>query len=144
VYALLRRFRPAREAMDLPEQQRNMPADLQTDLLNPRHATDTAVGYLMVPAVLVRLLLPFTLLVSFYMFMRGHNQPGGGFVAGLVLSVGLLLQYIISGTQWVEAHLALYPRRWIATGLLFALGTGAGALFFGYPFLTSHTAHLHL
>ncbi|TDD29104.1 DUF4040 domain-containing protein, partial [Actinomadura sp. KC06] len=92
VYALLRRFRPAREAMDLPEQQRNMPADLQTDLLNPRHATDTAVGYLMVPAVLVRLLLPFTLLVSFYMFMRGHNQPGGGFVAGLVLSVGLLLQ----------------------------------------------------
>ncbi len=144
VYALLRRFRPAREAMDLPEQQRNMPADLQTDLLNPRHATDTAVGYLMVPAVLVRLLLPFTLLVSFYMFMRGHNQPGGGFVAGLVLSVGLLMQYIISGTQWVEAHLSLYPRRWIATGLLFALGTGAGALFFGYPFLTSHTAHLHL
>ncbi|WP_053843957.1 monovalent cation/H+ antiporter subunit A [Paracidovorax avenae] len=144
VYALLRRFRPAREAMDLPEQQRNMPADLQTDLLNPRHATDTAVGYLMVPAVLVRLLLPFTLLVSFYMFMRGHNQPGGGFVAGLVLSVGLLMQYIISGTQWVEAHLSLYPRRWIATGLLFAVGTGAGALFFGYPFLTSHTAHLHL
>ncbi|AVS74090.1 monovalent cation/H+ antiporter subunit A [Paracidovorax cattleyae] len=144
VYALLRRFRPARETMDLPEQQRNMPADLQTDLLNPRNATDTAVGYLMVPAVLVRLLLPFTLLVSFYMFMRGHNQPGGGFVAGLVLSVGLLLQYIISGTQWVEAHLALCPRRWIATGLLFATGTGVGALFFGYPFLTSHTAHLDL
>ncbi|GKT24666.1 monovalent cation/H+ antiporter subunit A [Acidovorax sp. SUPP3334] len=144
VYALLRRFRPARETMDLPEQQRNMPADLQTDLLNPRNAADTAVGYLMVPAVLVRLLLPFTALVSFYMFMRGHNEPGGGFVAGLVLSVGLLLQYIISGTHWVEAHLPLYPRRWIGVGLLFALGTGMGALVLGYPFLTSHTAHFHL
>ncbi len=144
VYALLRRFRPAVETMDLPEQQRYLPADLQTDLLNPRNATDTAVGYLMVPAVLVRLLLPFSALVAFYLFMRGHNQPGGGFVAGLVFSVGLVLQYIISGTSWVEAHLPLYPRRWIASGLLLALGTGLGAVALGYPFLTSHTAHLHL
>ena len=130
--------------MDLPEQQRYLQADLQTDLLNPRNATDTAVGYLMVPAVLVRLLLPFSALVAFYLFMRGHNQPGGGFVAGLVFSVGLVLQYIISGTSWVEAHLPLYPRRWIASGLLLALGTGLGAVALGYPFLTSHTAHLHL
>ncbi|UOB04559.1 monovalent cation/H+ antiporter subunit A [[Acidovorax] ebreus] len=144
VYALLRRFRPAVETMDLPEQQRYLPADLQTDLLNPRNANDTAIGYLMVPAVLVRLLLPFSALVAFYLFMRGHNQPGGGFVAGLVFSVGLVLQYIISGTSWVEAHLPLYPRRWIASGLLLALGTGLGAVALGYPFLTSHTAHLHL
>ena len=143
VYALLRRFRPAREAMDLPEQQRNLPADLLTDLVNPRKATDTAVGYLMVPAVLVRLLLPFAALVSAHMFLRGHNEPGGGFVAGLVMSVALILQYIISGTQWVEAHLPLNPRRWIAMGLLFALATGLGALAWGYPFLTSHMTHLH-
>ncbi|MBS0292244.1 MAG: monovalent cation/H+ antiporter subunit A [Proteobacteria bacterium] len=144
VYALLRRFRPAGEAMDLPEQQRSLPADLQTDLLNPRHAKDTAVGYLMVPAVLVRLLLPFTALVACYLFLRGHDQPGGGFVAGLVFSVGLVLQYMISGTEWVEAHLPVFPRRWIAYGLLLALGTGLGALAWGYPFLTSHMAHVDL
>ena len=130
--------------MDLPAQQRNLPADLQTDLINPRHATDTAVGYLMVPAVLVRLLLPFAAVVAAHLFMRGHNEPGGGFVAGLVLSSALLLQYIISGTHWVEAHMPLSPRRWIAFGLLCALATGLGALTLGYPFLTSHTAHLHL
>jgi multicomponent K+:H+ antiporter subunit A len=141
VYALLRRFRPARETMDLPEQQRFVPGDLQTDLLNPRHASDTAVGYLMVPAVLVRLLLPFATLVAIYLFMRGHNEPGGGFVAGLVFSVALLLQYIISGTQWVEAHFALYPRRWIAMGLLFALLTGFGSIAVGFPFMTSHSFH---
>ena len=144
VYALLRRFRPARETMDLPPQQRALPADLQTDLLNPRNAQDTAVRYLMVPAVLVRLLLPFAAVVSAYIFIRGHNEPGGGFVAGLVLSVALILQYIISGVEWVEAHLPLVPRRWIATGLLCALATGAGAVALGYPFLTTHTAHLHL
>jgi multicomponent K+:H+ antiporter subunit A len=76
--------------------------------------------------------------------MRGHNQPGGGFVAGLVFSVALLMQYIISGTQWVEAHLPLFPRRWIATGLLFALGTGLASVAAGYPFLTSHSFDLAL
>ncbi|MGV3681301.1 MAG: monovalent cation/H+ antiporter subunit A [Acidovorax sp.] len=144
VYALLRRFRPAREVMDLPPQQRAVPADVATDLANPRQTADTAVGYLMVPAVLVRLLLPFATMVAVYLFMRGHNEPGGGFVARLVFSVALVLQYMVSGTSWVEAHLPLYPRRWIGTGLLTALATGLGALFWGYPFLTSHTAHLDL
>ena len=144
VYALLRRFRPARETMDLPEQQRNVSPDLATDLLNPRHAVDTAVGYLMVPAVLVRLLLPFAVMLAVYLFLRGHNQPGGGFVAGLVLSVALLLQAIISGTHWVEANLMLNPRRWIGAGWLFILATGLGSLYWGFPFLTSHTAHVVL
>ena len=144
VYALLRRFRPAVESMALPIQQRLQVDDGSSDLLNPRLAKDTAVGYLMVPAVLVRLLLPLAVLVSVYFFMRGHNAPGGGFVAGLVMSVALVLQFIVSGTEWVEEHLRIYPRRWIAVGLLFALATGSGAVVFGYPFLTTHTAHLHL
>ncbi len=144
VYALLRRFRPAVESMALPAQQRAQSDDGSSDLLNPRRAADTAVGYLMVPAVLVRLLLPLAVLVSVYFFMRGHNAPGGGFVAGLVMSVALLLQFIVSGTEWVEEHLRIFPRRWIAIGLLLALATGSGAVVLGYPFMTTHTAHLHL
>ncbi|VWX55668.1 putative K(+)/H(+) antiporter subunit A/B [Burkholderiales bacterium 8X] len=144
VYALLRRFRPAIESMALPPQQRAQPDDGSSDLLNPRRAKDTAVGYLMVPAVLVRLLLPLSVLVAIYFFMRGHNKPGGGFVAGLVMSVALLLQFIVSGTEWVEEHLRIYPRRWIAIGLLLAIATGSGAVLLGYPFLTTHTAHLVL
>jgi multicomponent K+:H+ antiporter subunit A len=144
VYALLRRFRPAPESMALPAQQRAQTDDGSSDLLNPRRATDSAIGYLMVPAVLVRLLLPLAVLVSIYFFMRGHNAPGGGFVAGLVMSVALVLQFIVSGTEWVEEHLRIYPRRWIAIGLLLALATGGGAVVLGYPFMTTHTAHLHL
>jgi len=144
VYALLRRFRPATESLALPPQQRNLGPHDADDLLNPRLSEDTAVGYLTVPAVLVRLLLPLSVLVSVYFFMRGHNQPGGGFVAGLVMSAALLLQYMVSGTVWVENHLRIYPRRWIATGLLMALATGTGAVLLGYPFLTTHTAHFTL
>ena len=141
---LLRRFRPAPEAMALPPQQRVQPDDGSSDLVNPRLAKDTAVGYLMVPAVLVRLLLPLSALVSVYFFMRGHNAPGGGFVAGLVMSVALMLQFIVSGAAWTEEHLRIYPRRWIAIGLLLALATGGGAVALGFPFLTTHTAHLTL
>ena len=82
VFALLRRFRPPKESLQLPAQQRLLAPDVVTDLVNPRQASDTALGFMMVPAVLVRLLLPIALVVSFYLFMRGHNQPGGGFVAG--------------------------------------------------------------
>ena len=144
VFALLRRFRPPRESMQLPAQQRLLAPDVVTDLVNPRQAADTALGFMMVPAALVRLLLPIALVVSMYLFMRGHNQPGGGFVAGLVMSVAFILQYMVAGTQWVEAQMSLRPLRWMGTGLLCATLTGGGAMLLGYPFLTTHTAHLHL
>ncbi|MCP1507341.1 multicomponent K+:H+ antiporter subunit A [Pseudomonas marginalis] len=144
VYALLRRFRPSKESMQLPAQQRQLAPDVATDLVNPRQASDTALGYMMVPAVLVRLLLPIALVVSFYLFMRGHNQPGGGFVAGLVMSVAFILQYMVAGTQWVEAQMSLRPMRWMGFGLFSATLTGLGALFAGYPFLTTHTWHFSL
>lgn len=143
VYALLRRFRPPRESTRLPSQQR-LPPDIVTDLVNPKAAADTALGYMMVPAVLVRLLQPLALVVAIYLLMRGHNQPGGGFIAGLVVSIGFILQYMVAGTQWVESHMKLRPPRWIAYGLLTAIGCGLCAWLFGYPFLTTHTGHLNL
>ena len=144
VFALLRRFRPPKESMELPAQQRLLAKDVVTDLVNPRSASDTALGFMMVPAVLVRLLLPIAFMVSMYLFMRGHNQPGGGFVAGLVMSVAFILQYMVAGTQWVEAQMSLRPLRWMGTGLLCATLTGIGSILLGYPFLTTHTAHFNL
>ena len=144
VYALLRRFRPPREMAALPPQQRAVPPDRVSDLINPRTAQDTALGYATVPAVLVRLLLPIAAVIAMYFFMRGHNLPGGGFVAGLCVAIAFLTQYIVAGTHWVEAHLQLKVIRWIAIGLLIAVATGLGSVWLGYPFLTSHTAHFTL
>jgi multicomponent K+:H+ antiporter subunit A len=144
VYALLRRFRPPRESIEQPRQQRGFRDDVDTDLINPRVAHDTAIGYLLVPAVLVRLVLPVSWVIAVYLLLRGHNEPGGGFIAGLVVAIGFILQYMVAGTLWVEAHMKLRPPRWIAVGQLLAVTTGLGAVVIGYPFLTSHTAHFRL
>jgi multicomponent K+:H+ antiporter subunit A len=141
VYALLRRFRPARETVEPTAQQR---LDvIGADLVDRDADGDNFLPpYLEVPAVLVRLLLPMAALFALHLFMRGHNEPGGGFVAGLVLAIAFIAQYMVSGTRWVEARVELSPSRWIAVGLLIALSTGLGSLALGYPFLTSHTAHV--
>ncbi len=144
VYALLRRFRPPRESIELEQQQRGEPGDLLSDVIEPEPGQDAATGYLTVPAVLVRLVLPIAGTVALYLFLRGHNEPGGGFVAGLLVAIMFITQYMVAGVQWVEDHASLRPPRWVAVGLLFAVGTGLGSLVFGYPFLTTHTVHLHL
>jgi multicomponent K+:H+ antiporter subunit A len=144
VYALLRRFRPASEMLALPPQQRALPRGLETDLLSPTQARGPRAGYLVVPSVLIQLLLPVSGVVSAFFFLRGHNAPGGGFVAGLVMAVAFLLQYIVSGTDWVEDHVRLAPRALMGGGLLLVLGTAAGPLIVGYPLLTSHTFHLKI
>ncbi len=144
VYGLLRRFRPAQEAIEPTEQQRSPVEATGADLIDRDGDGDEHLPpYLEVPAVLVRLLLPVAGLFAFHLFMRGHNEPGGGFVAGLVVAIAFIAQYMFSGTRWVEARLHLLPTRWIAAGLLIALATGLGSLALGYPFLSTHTAHVH-
>ena len=142
VYALLRRFRPPHEASVLPPQQRAVPESTPGDLqIGPG---GTGPRALEVPAVMVRLVLPLALAFAAHLLLRGHDAPGGGFVAGLVVAAAIIAQYMAGGTRWVEARLALVPARWIAVGLLLALGTGLAALPLGYPFLTTHTAQLEL
>jgi multicomponent K+:H+ antiporter subunit A len=84
-----------------------------------------------------RLVLPFALLISFYLYLRGHNLPGGGFIAGLVLALGLMLQYVAHGLAWVDERSRIDYRAWIGGGLLVAAATGLASWLFGAPFLTS-------
>ena len=141
VYALLRRFRPAPESISIPAQQIGQPLPAG-DAARP--GAEAESGYLMVPAVFLRLLFPIMTVVSIFVFVRGHNEPGGGFVAGLIMAVAIILQYMVGGAVWVEENLRLYPRRLISLGLLVATATGLGAWLFGYPFLTSHSPHPRL
>ncbi|MBT9491377.1 MAG: monovalent cation/H+ antiporter subunit A [Paucibacter sp.] len=95
--------------------------------------------------VVARLVLPLALLVSAYIYWRGHSLPGGGFIAGLITGVALVLQYMANGQQRAETVLhaqggRLYVR-WIGAGLLIAWLTGVGAFLFGRPFMSS--AHDH-
>lgn len=98
------------------------------------------------PLVLVtisRPLLPLALLVSVYIFLRGHNLPGGGFIAGLVTSVALLLQYVASGVGWMHHRMPGDYHPVVALGLLLAGVTGLASWLFGHPFLTSTFDYIH-
>ena len=98
------------------------------------------------PLVLVtisRPLLPLALLISVYIFLRGHNLPGGGFIAGLITSVALLLQYVASGVAWVHRRMPGDYHPVVAVGLLLAGITGVASWFFGHPFLTSTFDYLY-
>ncbi|PRY71674.1 monovalent cation/H+ antiporter subunit A [Halomonas ventosae] len=99
------------------------------------------------PAILTSIsmaLLPLALLVSAFIFLRGHNQPGGGFIAGLVTAVALILLYMARGVEWTQQRLD-FPYQPVAiAGVAVATLTGLGSWLFGHPFLTSAFGHFHL
>lgn len=91
-------------------------------------------------------ILPLALVISLYIFLRGHNYPGGGFIAGLITSLALIIQYIALGQDQAEQMLKAKSGRlyeiWIGTGLTIAGLTALAAWYWGRPFLTS--AHIYV
>lgn len=98
--------------------------------------------------VAASVVLPVALVFTLYIFMRGHNMPGGGFIAGLITAVALVLQLMSLGQTKAEAMLRAQAGRrfvrWIGSGLSIAGLTGVGAFFWGRPFLTSAHGHPHV
>ncbi len=141
VYALLRRFRPAPESIDVPRAQRGGAGG---DALAFDPAALLPAGGLAIPAVLVRLLLPMAALVAIYLLLRGHDAPGGGFVGGLVMATAFITQYMVGGAMWVEWRMRIHPQFWVALGLTTAGGAGVLASAVGRPFLTSLGADIPL
>ncbi len=84
----------------------------------------------------VRFLLPLLMLFSFFILIRGHNAPGGGFIGGLIASAALALYTIAHDVQRAKAALRLPTIVLIGAGLLTALLSGVLPLLSGRPFLT--------
>lgn len=140
VFALLRRFRPAAESIPLPQQQHDQNIEDEAD---PRRQLGDGVKSAMaIPAILMGVLFPVVGLLALYLLLRGHDLPGGGFVAGIIMAVGFILQYMAQGTISTEARLRVLPVRWMGLGLLMAAGTGLAAILFGRPFLTSYFSYM--
>lgn len=87
--------------------------------------------------VAARVLLPLSLMVGVYILLRGHNQPGGGFIAGLVVAIAFLMQYMASGYVWAHRRARFDAHVLIGGGVLIAGTTGLASLLFDRPFLTS-------
>lgn len=84
--------------------------------------------------MLVFLILGF----SVYLLFAGHNNPGGGFIGGLMASAGIVLLYVAYGFKTMDQVIGINFRKLFAAGLALALLTGIGSFLFNVPFL-SHT-----
>ena len=95
-----------------------------------------------------RLIVPLALIFAVFLYFKGHQEPGGGFVGGLIAAVGLIVHRMAFGAESLRQLLPARERTLIAWGLALALGTGAAALLLGplvgaanggpLPFLTSN------
>jgi len=94
--------------------------------------------------VATRVMMPIALMVGVFIFLRGHNDPGGGFIAGLIVAIALVMQYMASGFDWAAARQRFPYHGIIAAGIFAAALTGIGSFFAGRPFLTSNYGYFKL
>ncbi len=98
----------------------------------------------MMMVVMTRVFLPMVLMVGIYIFLRGHNEPGGGFIAGLVVAIAVVMQYMASGFAWAASRQRYPYHTIIGAGVLVAGLTGIGSWFFGEEFLTSDFGYFRI
>ena len=92
----------------------------------------------------VRFILPLTFLYAAYAALKGHNGPGGGFIAGLIASVGLCTYRMSYGDRAFHRLLPIHPRWLVFVGLGLTAGVAALPLLFGQPLLRAASTTLHL
>ncbi len=91
-----------------------------------------------------RFLVALLLLFSIFLLLRGHNEPGGGFVGGLVAAGAFVLYAMAYDVDSARRSLWAEPHMFIGAGLLLALLSGLVPLFGGRPFLTGLWSYLRL
>lgn len=80
---------------------------------------------------------------SIYLFFTGHNNPGGGFIGGLMTASAILLLYLAFDKKWVSKTVSFNFNTIIGVGLLLAVSTGIVSMFFDSPFLTQFFDYFH-
>ncbi|HRW62445.1 MAG TPA: MnhB domain-containing protein [Bacteroidales bacterium] len=84
----------------------------------------------------VQLFLKIMLIYSVYLLLRGHNNPGGGFIAGIIASTGFIFYAMIYGTEKIKKLMFFSSRQWIGFGLMFVFISAIIPLFFTKEILT--------
>lgn len=93
-----------------------------------------------VTKIVVFILLTF----GFYVFFAGHNNPGGGFIGGLIFSSAFLLMFLAFDVKQVLLSLPADFRILMIIGSLITVATAVVPMFFGKPFLYQTDAHIDL
>jgi multicomponent K+:H+ antiporter subunit A len=109
-----------------------------------RQGKESKEAHPLILVVATRVALPLALTVAVFIFLRGHNEPGGGFIAGLIVAIALIMQYLASGYAWAARRARVDTQAMIGTGVAIAGLTGMVSVFFGWPFLTSTHSYVDL
>ncbi len=94
--------------------------------------------------VAVQLLFPMLLLASLLSLFRGHNEPGGGFIGGLVAASAFLLVTLNGGVEEGQRRLRFRPLQFIGAGLSLAFIAAVVPLLFGYTFFEALWADFYI
>ncbi|WP_406662230.1 monovalent cation/H+ antiporter subunit B [Methanolobus sp. ZRKC3] len=81
--------------------------------------------------------VPITILFSISLLLAGHNNPGGGFIGGVMFASAISLMYVVFGLKYIRSAFKHQWEKWFALGLILAASTGFGAILFGHNFLRS-------
>lgn len=84
------------------------------------------------------LIMPLQLMFSVFLLFRGHDEPGGGFIGGLVAAGAFVLYAFAFGAEATRRTLRVDPRDLLAAGLLLGLVSTLPAMLYGQPILTAH------
>jgi len=84
-----------------------------------------------------RFLMPLLMLFALFLLLRGHNEPGGGFVGGLVVAATFVLYVMAYGVAAARRALLIDPATLLGIGLLVALASGMAPVLFGRTFMTA-------
>ena len=83
-------------------------------------------------------IMPLQLMFSVFLLLRGHDEPGGGFIGGLVAASAFVLYAFAFGAESTRKILRVSPRDLLAAGLLFGLASTLPSLWSGQAMLTAH------
>lgn len=81
---------------------------------------------------------------SIYLFYGGHHNPGGGFIGGLSVASGITLLFLAFDIETIRKNIPFDFKNVATVGVLIAIFTGMGGLFFGQPFLTQTFGYFDL
>jgi multicomponent K+:H+ antiporter subunit A len=116
-------------------------ARLRQRPINPHEAGDR---HPLMMVIATRVMMPIAVMVGVFIFLRGHNEPGGGFIAGLIVSIALVMQYMASGFDWAAARQRYHYHLIIGLGIFAAAFTGIASWFADRPFLTSNYGYFQI
>ena len=94
--------------------------------------------------MITRVCLPLAILFSISLLLAGHNNPGGGFIGGVMFVAVVALTYVVYGIKEIKKSFNLDWGKWFGFGLTISALTAFSAIPFGHNFFRSAVEFINI